>query len=236
MDLLDLIKLTLRRWYVTAPVIALTVVAAVGVGMVIRPEYRTSVAIVLVPPTVTAPVPAAGASARPGNPWPRVGEAAMAQAVQIAVSAHEARSRVAAAGGDAGYEVESVPRSSILTIEVAADTPGTALATVDAVTVLVHDEVATRQAQYAPGPGEQITSQVLDPGRNVAPSRSNVLRLQIVVVAIGLLLAAATAVGYDAATRHLAARARRGGPDDGMAGPPVAHALPTQGSAAGAAR
>lgn len=222
MDLLDLIKLTVRRWYVTAPVIALTIAAAVGVGATIRPEYHTSVAIVLVPPTVAAPVPVAGASVRPGNPWPRIGEDAMAQAVQIAVSAHDARGRVRAAGGDPDYEVESVPRSSILRIEVAATAPATALATVDAVTELVHDEVADRQARYGSTPGEQITTQVLDPGRTVTPSRSNVLRLQIVVVATGLLVAAAAAVGFDAGARHLAAaRARREGADnDKMTEPP----------------
>lgn len=208
MDLLDLIKLTFRRWYVTAPIVALTVVAAAGIGAAIRPEYRSTVAIVLVPPTgAAAPTPTPAAA--PGNPWSRIGVGAMAQAVQIATSAHDARSRVRAGGGDPDYKVELVPRSSILTIEVAADSAGVALATVDGVTALVHDEIAGRQAQYRSAPGEQITAQVLDPGRDVTPSRSNVLRLQIVVVGIGLLVAAAAAVGHDAVARHRAAARTR---------------------------
>lgn len=211
MDLIDLMKLTFRRWYVTAPVIALTIAAAAGIGAAIRPEYRSTVAIVLIPPTGATSAPSPGTAAAPGNPWPLLGVGAMAQAVQISTSAHDGRSQVRAGGGDPDYNVELLPRSSILTIEVAADSPDTALATVEGVTNLVHDEVARRQAQYQAAPGEQITAQVLDPGRNVAPSRSNVRRLQIAVVGLGLLLAAAAAVSYDAAARHLAGRARRGG-------------------------
>lgn len=224
MDLLDLIKLIFRRWYVTAPIIALAVAATVGVGVAIRPEYRSTVAIVLMPPTGAASAPEASPTAGAGNPWARIGPAAMAQAVQIAASSHDARERVRAAGGDPDYTVELVSRSSILTIEVAADSAVEALATARGVTTLIDDEVARRQAPYQPAPGDQITVQVLDPGRDVEPSRSNVLRLQIVVMGIGLLVAAAAAVGYDAAARHLAARARRtrsgvDRPGDGADGP-----------------
>lgn len=209
MDLLDLIKLIFRRWYVTTPIIALTITAAVGVGAAIQPEYRSTVAIVLVPPTGATPDSEAVPTGQSGNPWAKIGVGAMAQAVQIAASSHDARERVRAVGGDPDYTVELVSRSSILAIEVAADSAGTALATVAGVTDLIDNEVARRQARYQASPGEQITTQVLDPGRNVEPSRSNVLRLQIVVVGLGLLLAAAAAVCYDAAARHLAARGRR---------------------------
>lgn len=208
MDLLDLIKLIFRRWYVTAPIIALAVAATVWVGTAIRPEYRSTVAIVLIPPTGAASASEASPTAGAGNPWARIGPAAMAQAVQFVVSSREARERVRAAGGDPDYTVELVSRSSILTIEVAASSAGEALATASGVTNLIEDEVARRQAPYLPDPGDQITIQVLDPGRDVEPSRSNVLRLQIVVMGIGLLVAAAGAVGYDAAARHLASRAR----------------------------
>jgi hypothetical protein len=211
MDFLDLIRLMFRRWYVTLPVVVVTLGAAYAVGSAIQPEYKTSVAIVLVPPTIAAAAPAPGESPQPANPWLRVGESAMAQAVQISTSAHDARSRVAAAGGDPGYQVELVQRSSILTVEVAAATRDQALATVEATTRLINDEVARQQAPYGSRGGEQITTQVLDAGLNITPSRSNVLRVQITMVCLGLLLAAAAAVGWDAMTRRRAA-ARTGQP------------------------
>ncbi|WP_329103862.1 Wzz/FepE/Etk N-terminal domain-containing protein [Micromonospora sp. NBC_01699] len=202
MDLLDLLKLMFRRWYVTIPVVVLTLAAAFTLSVVIQPEYKTSAAVLLVPPTTSPAAPASNANPQPGNPWLRVGENAMAQAVQISISAHEARTKVEAAGGNTEYEVGLVNRSPILTIDVTAASHGEALATVTAVTKLIGEEVAGKQAEYKPKAGEQITTQVLDPGLNIVQSRSNVLRAQIVVIAIGLLLAAASSVGYDAIVRR----------------------------------
>jgi|HigsolmetaAR206D_1030411.scaffolds.fasta_scaffold01181_7 hypothetical protein len=204
MDLLDLLKLMFRRWYLSAPIVVGTLGAALAFGLAIQPEYKTEAAVLLVPPTTATAPPAPGATPRPGNPWLRIGENAMAQAVQIAVSSHDARTKVAAAGGDPDYEVGLVNRSSILTIAVTAPTESSARATVVTVTQLIHDEVAGRQAEYRPNPGEQITTQVLDPGLNIVQSRSNVLRAQVVIVVIGLLLAAVAAVGYDAVLRRRA--------------------------------
>lgn len=210
MDLLDLLKLMVRRWYVTLPVLLAAVTGTVIVGQQIRPEYKTSAAIVLVPPTTAAPEPAAGSSPKPGNPWLQVGNAEMAQAIQIVAMSARVRTAVLAAGGEPGYEVTVQPRSSILTIEVTAATSDRALATVTAVTKLIGNEVAARQAEYKPRPGEQITTAVLDPGLDIDQSRSNVLRAQIVLLVIGLLLAAVCAVVTDAVTRRLAAgRSRR---------------------------
>jgi hypothetical protein len=207
MDLLDLLKLMFRRWYVTAPVVVLTFVAALTLGIAIQPEYKTSAAVLLVPPTTNAAAPAPNASPQPGNPWLRVGENAMAQAVQISISAHEVRTKVEAAGGNPDYVVGLVTRSSILTVDVTTTSNAKALATVTAVTKLISEEVAGMQAEYKPKAGEQISTQVLDSGLNIVQSRSNVLRVQIVVFAIGLLLAATVSVGYDAIVRRRA-RAR----------------------------
>ncbi|WP_422773445.1 hypothetical protein ACN28C_11315 [Plantactinospora sp. WMMC1484] len=203
MDLLDLLKLMFRRWYVSAPIVVVTLGAALAFGVAIQPEYKTEVAILLVPPTTTA-APEPDAAPRPGNPWLRIGENAMAQAVQISTSAHDARTRIAAAGGDPDYEVGLVNRSSILTVAVTAASEESARKTVEAVTQLIHDDVAGRQAPYQPNPGEQITTEVLDPGLNIVPSRSNVLRAQVVIVAIGMLLAAVAAVVHDALVRRRA--------------------------------
>ncbi|GIF71225.1 hypothetical protein [Asanoa siamensis] len=202
MDLLDLLKLVVRRWYVAVPVVILTLAAAVALGSSIQPEYKTTATVILVPPTTSVSTPANGATPAPGNPWLRIGETQMAQAVQIAASSGEARQKVVAAGGDSAYEITLVTRSSIMSVEISSETSAKALATVEAVTKLISDEVKARQAEYKPKAGEEISTQVLDPGLNVTPSRSNVLRAQIVVLAVGLLLMAAAVVAYDAIARR----------------------------------
>ncbi|MEV0715222.1 hypothetical protein [Asanoa sp. NPDC050611] len=202
MDLLDLLKLVFRRWYVAVPIVIVTLAAAVALGSAIQPEYKTAATVMLVPPTTSAAAPVNGATPAPGNPWLRIGEVQMAQAVQISASSSESRQKVVAAGGDDAYEITLVTRSSIMTVEVSSETSAKALATVEAATKLINDEVVAQQAKYKPKAGESITTQVLDPGLNVTPSRSNVLRAQIVVLAIGLLLMAGAVVAYDAIARR----------------------------------
>jgi hypothetical protein len=201
MDLLDLLKLVARRWYVAVPIVIVTLAAAVALGSAIQPEYKTTATVILVPPTTSAD-PGNGATPAPGNPWLRIGETQMAQAVQIAVSSGETRQKVVAAGGDAAYEITLVTRSSIMTVEISSESSAKALATVEAVTKMISAEVVAQQAKYKPKAGEEITTQVLDAGLNVTPSRSNVLRAQIVVLAVGLLLMAAAVVAYDAIARR----------------------------------
>lgn len=211
MDLLDLLRLMVRRWYVAAPMVILTLGAVLLVKSSIGPEYKASGSILLVPPTNTPlpqPVPSPGASRRPGNPWLQVGEVSMAQAIVVSINTHAMREKVAAAGGEPEYEVSLVARSSIINIEVATTDAARAQATTKTVLELLGAEVATRQEQYQPRPGEEITTQVLDPGDNVELSSSNVLRAQIVVLAIGLLFAAAATVGYDAIIRRRKAAGR----------------------------
>ncbi|MFD0823078.1 hypothetical protein ACFQ0D_33210, partial [Micromonospora zhanjiangensis] len=205
MDLLDLLKLVARRWYVTVPAVVLTLATAVALGVSITPEYKGSAAVVLVPPTV-APARTTTGTPRPGNPWLAVGVNAMAQAVQIAVSAQDVRTRVAALGGDPDYTVALVSRSSILTVDVTAADRSTAATTIQAVNKLIADEVARQQAGYEPKAGEQITTEVLDSGLNVTRSTSRVLRFQIVAAVVGLLLAAAAATVFDAVARRRAER------------------------------
>ncbi|MEV4621275.1 hypothetical protein AB0J74_21535 [Asanoa sp. NPDC049573] len=202
MDLLDLLKLVVRRWYVAVPVVIVTLAAAVALGSAIQPEYKTAATVILVPPTTSQAPTANGATPAPGNPWLRIGETAMAQAVQISASSGESRQKVVAAGGDSAYEITLVTRSSIMTVEISSDTSAKALATVEAVTKLISEEVVAQQAKYKPKAGEEISTQVLDAGLNVTPSRSNVLRAQIVVLAIGLLFMAAAVVAYDAIARR----------------------------------
>lgn len=205
MDLLDLLKLMVRRWYVTAPVLLGALAAALVVGGAMPPEYKTTSAVLMVPPTV-APVPGGDRDRAPGNPWLRVGEAPMAQAVQIALSSHEFRQKVAAQGGDPSYEMKVLNRSAILTVDVTTDSEAKSLATVTAVNQLIRDEVEARQAGYPGRPGEQITTEVLDSGLNITNSRSSILRVQIVTVALGFLIAAVLAALVDVISRLITRR------------------------------
>ncbi|MEV0611623.1 Wzz/FepE/Etk N-terminal domain-containing protein [Polymorphospora rubra] len=228
MDLFEILLVAVRRWYVSVPAVLVAILTAVAVGFVMQPEYKASATILLIPPTVNPNDrrPAA-ASATPDerNPWLSLGEVGMAQAVQVSVTAPQARQLVEAAGGVSDYEVGHTVRSGLLTIDVAAPTPEQVGLTVDSVTTLISEEVVERQREYDPGPGEAIGTQLLDSGTGVVTSRFHILRTQLIVGAVGLVLATVFVVSFHAVARRpsrsrreqLAAAARPGAGSVGVA-------------------
>lgn len=232
MDLLDLMRLMVRRWYVAVPIVVFAAIGALVVGNSTKPEYQAEVSIVLVPPKAEAPEAPEGKAPPPRNPWLQIGTTSMAQAIQIAVSSGEARTAITAAGGDGGgYEAGVVSRTAIVSVEVATSSEATTRATVKAVSDFVAKEVAARQAPHNPKPGEEITTEILDDGSSVSVSKSNVLRAQVVVAVLGFLLAAAGSVIVDAVLRrrgHARLALRADGRAAGSAGAPGALAAPAR--------
>jgi hypothetical protein len=236
MDLLDLMRLMVRRWYVAVPIVVFAAIGALVVGNSTKPEYQAEVSIVLVPPKTEPAEAQEGKAPPPRNPWLQIGTTAMAQAIQIAVSSGEARAAVTAAGGDGGgYEAGVVTRTAIVSVEVATSSEAATRATVKAVSDFVAQEVAARQAPHKPRPGEEITTEILDDGSSVGISKSNVLRAQVVVGVLGFLMAAAFSVIVDAVLRRRAQSRlalRADGRAAGSAGAPGALAAPARQAAA----
>ncbi|MEV0727396.1 Wzz/FepE/Etk N-terminal domain-containing protein [Polymorphospora sp. NPDC050346] len=211
MDLFEILLVAVRRWYVSVPAVLVAILTAVAVGFVMQPEYKASATVLLIPPTVNPndrrPTPASATPVE-RNPWLSLGEVGMAQAVQVSLTAPQARQRVEAAGGVPDYEVGHTVRTGLLTIDVAAPTPEQVAVTVDTVTALIAEEVVERQRDYDPGPGEAIGTQLLDSGAGVVTSRFHILRTQLIVGAVGMVLATVFVVSFHAIARR-PSRSRR---------------------------
>lgn len=67
MDFADVAKLLWRRWYLTAPLLLLTVVAMVWMALVVKPDYKASGNVTLIPPTEATQ--AAIGTTQEVNPW-----------------------------------------------------------------------------------------------------------------------------------------------------------------------
>ncbi|MBX7268891.1 hypothetical protein KIF24_24585 [Micromonospora sp. Llam7] len=205
-DILGWLLVAVRRWYVSVPGLLATIGAVALTGAMMQPEYKMSATVLLVPPTAKIPKPVAGRPPEPGNPWLTVGEAGMARAVAVAVSAAQVRERVRLAGGDPDYEISQVDRGAILTVDVAARSSDEAIRTAAAVIGLIDEEVAGRQRPHQPGPGEAIGVEVLDEG-GVDASRMSILRTQLIVAGTGLAVSMIAAAAYGTIARRARARA-----------------------------
>ena len=154
MDLLDLLKLMVRRWYVTVPVLLGALAAALVVGGAMPPEYKTTSAVLRA--ATVALVPGGDRDRAPGNPWLRVGEAPWPQAVQISALL----ARVPAEGGRAGRrpvvrDEGAQPQRDPDRRRDQRQRGRSPSATVTAVNQLIRDEVEASQAGYPGRPASR---------------------------------------------------------------------------------
>jgi hypothetical protein len=204
MDFWDLVTLMWRRWYVTAPMLLLTLAGVGWIMGTVGPEYQATGYVTVVPPTVFQP-PEAGKTSRV-NPW---NEEALADAARIRLEGKSLRDELAAAGFVGEWAVEITGRLPVISVQVVAPTSEQALTTVHELQGVVEAEVQARQAEYDLPEGEQFTAVRYDQGESVETTASRMRRTLVAVVAAGLFLTAAVVVSFDALARWRLSR--RGG-------------------------
>lgn len=87
MDLWDLTRLLFRRWYVALPILLASVLTAALVGQSVKPDYRSTGNLVLIPaPGPVEPAnPKQPTAERPKNPWGDLGLEALGNAAILKV-------------------------------------------------------------------------------------------------------------------------------------------------------
>lgn len=226
MYLRDLTASLLRRWYLVAVVVAVTLGAAVGVARVVGPSYEQNAAVLLLPP------------ATPGSPDTNryLALGGLSQATDVLVRALTSESGRTAAAARAGLPASAGkdftaavdPTSSAPVIIVTAKTTsvGLARAVLTAAVAEASVTLARLQQQVGIGAADRIDSVVLtrDPRPEIA--RASQFRISLVaavgVGALGLL-------GVGAADTVLARRRDEaedaGGVGEGLVDDPRPHGL-----------
>jgi hypothetical protein len=226
MDLWDLTRLLLRRWYFALPILLVSALVAVLMAGSVEPDYRATGNAVLIP----APGDPSDAEARaqnkpitrPNNPWGDLGFNALGQAAILQVMRQETLAQFRSAGLSESITVQMDIRSPIFIIEAVGTSPAQATATVRAVIKELTDEVAAQQASYGVMAQDTITTRVLTDGSDVETVTSKVKRVLVVIVGLGVLLTMAGTIGIDVLLRWLRSRRRPTGDD----GPPGAEEEP----------
>ncbi|HEY8472292.1 MAG TPA: Wzz/FepE/Etk N-terminal domain-containing protein [Natronosporangium sp.] len=196
MDFWDLVKVLWRRWYVTAPMLLLTAIAAGYIATTVGPEYQATGYVTVVPPGVQRQVEA-GQITRV-NPW---NEEALADAARIRLEGKPLHDQLAASGTTAEWAVEITGRQPVLAIEVVAETPAEALETMHLLQGVVEEEVQARQAELDVEPGELFTTVRYDQGESVETTASKLRRALVAVLGAGLIATTGTVVALDAILR-----------------------------------
>jgi Chain length determinant protein len=201
MDLWDVAKVMWRRRWVAAPLLLLSVVAAVFALLTVPPDYTAKGQIAVLPPSQ------ATGGARPGettlvNPYT---PDTLAEFVAISLNRPEVKRQMFAAGFSVDYEVTMKGFGlTIIDILVSAKTNAQVTATLHRLIEMIQSEFQRHQINLKPL--ESITTNVIDEGEEIKVVRTVGKRTLIVIVGVGVLVTVAVSLWVDALIRRRSLR------------------------------
>lgn len=182
MDLWEVLKVVIRRWQVSGPLLVATILAAIFVPPTIAPTYTATGITVLIAPMD----PVAGAQ----NPYAILGATTTAQAIAISSDTQPMRVRVAEGGGTTDYSVtQQSTRQPILVVEGNGPTPAIAQRTVELALGVVEQQLSDRQAEAGAPPRSRISTQLLTPQVIATPVYQAARRARLLLLGFGFILA-----------------------------------------------
>jgi hypothetical protein len=205
-DLWDLTKLLLRRWYIALPLLLASVAIVFMTAQTVTPDYRALGYLQMIPPPGSTQAPNANAKPRPHNPWLDLGYEPLGTAVLLKVTDKDSLERLAANGLTDSVAVELSRNGTLFEIEAVGTSPAQATATVQEVIRMLTAEIAASQQQYRVLPEDTITTTIVNNGGNVEVVTTKQKRILVVAAGLGVLFTTAATIGLDALLRRLRRR------------------------------
>lgn len=227
MDFLDFTKLLVRRWWVSVPLLLITLGLTVYTYTSVKPNYTTNAYVILVPPRPQA------SDNKPGqlpqdqrNVWLSQGLPALANAASITVTEPTAAANLSDEGFSSSFTVQMSNSAAMVTFAVTGNSAQQANTTADELVRIYTASVKSLQDQVAAAPVDQIQAKRLGADASAVPSSGNVKRAAVAVFGAGVLMTAGITVAVDALFRR---RARRRVDADMADLPPSGAGLPPTG-------
>ena len=213
MDIWESAKIVVRRWYITVPILGIFLAAAFFLGGQIDPEYRASASMVILPRN-TEEVVAFGAPGGPTstNPLDYLGGQTTLTALQLTLDTDETREGLAAAGFSPAYTISVDTQDPLMLVEVLDRDAIVAQSTVDELVFRVQEELDALQAAVGAPASELLEIQVLGQTQVPTEDYGARLRMRLILLVVGAMLASGAALLADAWATGRAKRDR--GEDD----------------------
>lgn len=214
MDLFDVIRSCLRRWYVLIPLLGVTAWYAYGVYTSVIPVYYAQTVIGLSPPNQRYETVEVG-QAVPRNGLLDVGGASLlANMASLGLDQTVVVNRVVAAGGEANFDARlfPVPATSppipLVMIDVAAPTPAAATKTLELAATELRMSLEGIQTQANVSPDMMVDSFVVSPPSTPMPAMPSRTRSTMTIVAGGTALTIFVTVLFDVLATRVGNRRR----------------------------
>lgn len=200
MDFWDATKVLFRRWYVTFPLLLLTIAGTAYTATQLKADYVLTSYVQLIPPQT------AGDRIEnpriPKNPWNDLGLEALSQAANYATTDKTFLDRLEAGGYSKNITITSGDPIAGATFEVIGKSREQAVQTTELVIKRYRESAQKLQAPYKLRSQDVITVQRLDQGENLERPGGKVKRAIIAVFGVGMLLTCAITIAVDALMRR----------------------------------
>ncbi|WP_433380407.1 hypothetical protein ACQPZX_15265 [Actinoplanes sp. CA-142083] len=216
MDFWDLTKLVFRRWYIAVPLLLITGFAAVYTTHTVKPDYKATAYVQLVPPP-EASIAKDIKTLR--NPWLDLGLGALNTAATYATVDKKFLDQLRTTGMSDNVVITNGYPAPIATVEVIGSSQQMATATADVVVKRFNDIVKSLQDDYAVQTPGRILTRRLDTGNNLEETGGKVKRALVAVVGAGALLTAGLTIAFDALMSGRFRRRGKRGQSDVGSGP-----------------
>lgn len=203
MDLFDVVKACLRRWYVFLPLVLISVGAAVQVYKSIQPVYYANSVVGLAPANSQVQFAAPGSGLPRNGLMESAGPSFVAQLAVLAMKDPGVVARVVAEGGQPNYEVKmfpvlpNSPQLPLIMVEATEPDAASAQKTVQVASQQV--PAALRQVQAQAGVPDELHVRGISPAPPSPPVAASPSRTKsaVAIVFSGVLLSVLAAVIVD---------------------------------------
>jgi hypothetical protein len=196
-DLWDLTRLLLRRWYFAVPMLLLSVTAVVVAAQRVSPDYKANGYMQLIPAPSTGKPLDPKAKPKPTNPWLDLGYAALGNAASLTVTEQSNLERLKKDGFSESVTVVMDDRTPLFAIEAVGNSKEQATGTVRQVIKLLQADIAAKQAAYGTLPEDTISTLVINDGASPQQDSGKVKRVLIVAAGVGVLMTTAFTIALD---------------------------------------
>jgi len=214
-DLWDLTRLLLRRWYFAVPMLLASVAVVILTAQTVSPDYKATGYMQLIPAPSSGKLADPKAKPRPVNPWLDLGFVALGNAAAITVTDQPSLDRLAAQGLSDSVTVILDDRTPLFQIEAVGRSKQQATATVRQVIKLLQADLLVKQKQYGTVSEDTISTLVINDGNTPKVESGKVKRVLIVAAGLGVLITTAATIALDYWLRR---RAKRRSEEDSAVG------------------
>ena len=214
-DIFDSVRLVFRRWWLTLPLLMMTVGAALLVSSEIQPEYRAQASVLIVGPAVreSLRIPGEFENLNPLIDQPSALET-VATVLALSMSGPEVTSTLEREGLSPDFELGTQRGVPIVLIETRAGEDEVAVASARRLAELIDAQVRLQQDEADVPVAEQVTTSVIQLASAGGADYGGRTRVRIMIFALGVGLTLALVFLLEANSRRRAVRRSQHGDGD----------------------